>query len=114
MGTVQMPLDHPHEQEQTVTAHLRLYVARTTPNSVRAEENLAVAMSSLEGGLLMLPLEIIDVFLQPKRAITDGIVVTPTLIGHSKNKRIVLLGDLADVLQLRRVLQDLVGQAVTT
>jgi len=87
---------------------LRLYVARSTPNSVRAEHNLSVALEKMQGGSPT-ELEVIDVFLQPKRAITDGVVVTPTLIGLGLNKRIMLMGDLADEEHLRRVLQDLVG-----
>jgi circadian clock protein KaiB len=86
---------------------LRLYVARSTPNSVRAELNLSAALANLKSRRVSSSLEIIDVFAQPKRAITDGVIVTPTLIGSSFEKRVVLMGDLADRVRLEGVLQDL-------
>jgi hypothetical protein len=86
---------------------LRLYVARSTPNSIRAEANLAAMLQSLDNQPSQESLEIIDVFLQPRRAITDGIIVTPTLIGLNKTKRFVLMGDLADRAQLAAMLCDL-------
>jgi len=52
-------------------------------------------------------LEIIDVFVQPRRAITDGIIVTPTLIGSNKTKLFVPMGDLADRAQVEMMLNDL-------
>ena len=88
---------------------LRLYVARSTPNSVRAEHNLSVVLENLGHSLPRPALEIINVFSQPKRAVTDGVVVTPTLIGFGLNKRILLMGDLADQLHLERVLRDLLA-----
>lgn len=88
-------------------AKLRLYVARSTPNSVRAEHNLASALDRMPEREPSFTLEIIDVFAQPKRAITDGVVVTPTLIGSAFGRRVVLMGDLSDQAQLYRILQDL-------
>lgn len=90
-------------------ARLRLYVARSTPNSVRAEHNLAAALAPTCGQDSAPAVEVIDVFLQPKRALTDGVVVTPTLIGTYAGKRIVLMGDLSDQAHLQRVLHDLRG-----
>ena len=87
--------------------HLRLYIARSTPNSVRAEHNLSVVLDGLKTSLVPLDLEVIDTFSQPKRAITDGVIVTPTLIGYVANKRIMLIGDLADQIQVQGALQDL-------
>jgi len=84
--------------------HLRLYVARSTPNSVRAECNLAAVMASLKNHRVPLRLEIINVFLEPRRAATEGVIVTPTLIGWSVGKRVVLMGDLADRSLLEGVL----------
>ena len=86
---------------------LRLYIARSTPNSVRAEQNLRVALDGFERSLVPPDLEIVDVFSQPKRAIIDGVVVTPTLIGAASGTRIVLIGDLADRTQLRQMLEEL-------
>ncbi len=86
------------------TTHLRLYVARSTPNSVRAQHNLAIALETL--GDMLPPLEIIDVFSQPRRAVVDGVVTTPTLIGTGAGRRLIVMGDLADHDQLRRKLLD--------
>ena len=88
---------------------LRLYVARSTPNSIRAEHNLSMVLDELESSLPRPALEVVDVFSQPKRAITDGVVVTPTLIGLGPNKRVLLMGDLADRLHLTSVLRDLLA-----
>ena len=92
-------------------AKLRLYIARSTPNSARAERNLSVALGQIQGAAARYILEIIDVFTQPKRAIIDGVVVTPTLIGSTYDKRIVLMGDLSDEQQLKRILQDLTAES---
>ena len=92
-------------------ARLRLYIARSTPNSVRAEHNLSTVLNGFEDGLAPPELEIIDVFSQAKRAITDGVVVTPTLIGFAGDKRIVMIGDLADQIQVQRAILDLLGSA---
>lgn len=83
---------------------LRLYIARSTPNSVRAQHNLAIAIETLSDTLP--PLEIIDVFSQPRRAIVDGVVTTPTLIGTGPARRLIVMGDLADHDQLRRTLRE--------
>ena len=88
---------------------LRLYIARSTPNSVRAEFNLATVLQVIEGGAFSAFLEVIDVFSEPKRAITDGVVVTPTLICIASGRRAMLMGDLADLGLLQRTLQDVLN-----
>ncbi len=88
---------------------LRLYVARSTPNSVRAASNLSAALATLDIKIEPPALEEIDVFAQPKRAITDGVIVTPTLIGTHGLKRVVLMGDLADQKLLESTLQSLLN-----
>lgn len=90
--------------------YLRLYIAGSTPNSVRAERNLTVALASMQNHQVQPLLEIIDVFLQPRSAVTEGVIVTPTLIGLSGGKRVVLMGDLADREQLESVLVGLSRQ----
>lgn len=100
-------VDTPPVGEASV--RLRLYIARSTPNSVRAEHNLSVVLDSLKEKFAPVDLEIIDVFSQPKRAITDGVVVTPTLVGLAADRRIVLMGDLADQIQVQGALEDLLG-----
>ncbi len=92
-------------------AGLRLYVARGTPNSNRAEQNLGLALDRLGDADLKRLLELVDVFAEPKRAIRDGVIVTPTLIGFSSTRRLVLMGDLSDAAELGLLLQSLVPAA---
>jgi circadian clock protein KaiB len=56
----------------------RLYVAADTQNSVRATANLnAFCRDHL---LNRHEIEVVDVLREPKRAMTDGIFMTPTLV----------------------------------
>jgi circadian clock protein KaiB len=56
----------------------RLYVAGEAPNSTRAIANLAaICRAHLTGRH---EIEIIDVFREPKRALAEGIFMTPTLV----------------------------------
>jgi circadian clock protein KaiB len=56
----------------------RLYVAGDTPNSALALANLgALCRESLPD---QHEIEIVDVFREPKRALADGIFMTPTLV----------------------------------
>jgi hypothetical protein len=84
---------------------LRLYIARSTPNSVRAEQNLDAVLASLGADRARLVPEVIDVFANGKRAITDGVIVTPTFIVVRGDKRYTLVGDLSDISQLRALLE---------
>lgn len=86
---------------------LRLFIARSTPNSNRAQHNLNVALERLKERVDGIEIDIVDVFAQPKSALTAGVIVTPTLIGSSAAKRICLMGDMADVDHLHQVLMDL-------
>lgn len=67
----------------------RLYVAGDAPNSARAAANLAAICRA------HLPdrheIEVVDVFREPKRALADGIFMTPTLVrlAPSPARRIV-------------------------
>ena len=67
----------------------RLYVAGNTPNSTLAFANLTALCRA------HLPdrheIEVVDVFRQPQRALTDGILMTPTLVklAPSPGQRIV-------------------------
>ncbi len=83
---------------------LTLYIAGSTPNSVRAQHNLAVAMAEVGGAPATLSVEIIDVFVEPKRAMRDGVMVTPTLVRSENGERVVIVGDLGQGDQLRAVL----------
>ena len=67
----------------------RLYVAGGAPNSARAVANLNALCR------VHLPdrheIEVVDVFREPKRALADGILMTPTLVklGPLPARRIV-------------------------
>jgi circadian clock protein KaiB len=60
------------------TFKLRLYVAGDAQNSAQAVNNLsAICKTHLPG---LFEIEVVDVFREPKRALADGILMTPTLI----------------------------------
>jgi circadian clock protein KaiB len=83
---------------------LRLYVAGNAPNSVRALRNLkAICDEHLPEGDYYL--EIVDILEEPRRALRDGILVTPTLIKLTPPPASIV-GDLSDtqgVLQALRL-----------
>jgi circadian clock protein KaiB len=56
---------------------LRLYVVDSAPNSMQAIANVGAICEEFLGGRFTL--EIIDVLLQPVRALADGVLVTPLL-----------------------------------
>ena len=62
------------------TAHFkfRLYVAGDSPNSAKAILNLrALCLEVLDNRH---EIEVVDVLREPKRALEDGILLTPTLV----------------------------------
>jgi circadian clock protein KaiB len=61
-----------------VKFRFRLYVADHTQNSVRAVANLAAICREYLPGRH--EIEVVDIFKEPKRALADGILMTPTLI----------------------------------
>lgn len=81
---------------------LRLYVAGTAPNSLRAAENLRALCAIHFSGRCKL--EIVDVLKEPLRALNDDILVTPTLVKLSPRPTARVIGDLSDE---RRVLSAL-------
>ncbi len=88
-------------------ARLRLYVARATPNSLRAERHLRAALDRLDAAERP-DVEVIDVFLHSKRALVDGVIVTPTLIGITVHGRMTIIGDLTDGDKLQLLLLETV------
>ena len=61
-----------------VTFKFRLYVAGDAHNSAQAAANLtALCRAHLQGRY---EIEVVDVFREPKRALADGIFMTPTLV----------------------------------
>jgi hypothetical protein len=86
---------------------LRFFVARSTPNSIRAEQNLQAALAKAETLAAAVELEIIDVFSDPHQALANGVIVTPTLIAMGPRGRATMIGDLADSAELHRFLEAL-------
>ncbi len=73
---------------------LRLYVAGTTPGSIRAVEALrAICDEHLAGRY---DLEVIDVYQQPELARHEQIVAVPTLVKQLPAPLRKIIGDLAD------------------
>jgi hypothetical protein len=83
---------------------LRLYVASTTPNSERAKANLDAALrdSSASPGYRV---ELIDVLADAKRAVTDNVIVTPTLVAIGSKRQLIMVGDLSDSNKLQGLLK---------
>jgi circadian clock protein KaiB len=78
---------------QSIQFKFRLYVAGEALNSAQAIINLKVLCRD------RLPdrhhIEIVDVFLEPKRALEDGIFMTPTLIKLSPTPTRRIVGTLS-------------------
>lgn len=81
---------------------LRLYVAGSSPRSVRAVQNLKrVCEAELEGRY---NLEVVDIYKEPRRAVEDEVVAIPTLINHVRGFVHRLSGDLGEIALLREAL----------
>ncbi len=81
---------------------LRLYVAGSSPNSLRAVANLrqlcgAQAAAGHE-------VEIIDVLKEPGRALADGVFISPTLVKVGPLPKRSIVGNLSDERSLRHAL----------
>jgi circadian clock protein KaiB len=73
---------------------LRLYVAGRAPNSVKAITNLeSICREHLQEGYR---LEIVDVCEHPRRALDDGVLVTPSLTKLSPSPGANIIGNLSD------------------
>ena len=80
---------------------LRLYVAGRAPNSLRAISNLeAICGAHFTGHQL----EIVDMLKEPRRAMADRIIVTPTLLKVLPLPAGRVIGDLSDTAQVLLVL----------
>ena len=81
---------------------MRLYIAGSAPNSVRAIANLqAICREHLDG---IHKLEIIDVLEHPLRAMADGVLVTPSLAKVSPLPVANVVGNLDDTSEVLRAL----------
>jgi len=73
---------------------LRLYVAGAGPNSVRALANLDALSRAY--GRDCFEIEIVDVLVQPQRALRDHVLVTPTLVKLDPPPVVQIAGDLSE------------------
>jgi circadian clock protein KaiB len=81
---------------------LRLYVAGNAPNSVRAIANIKALCD--EHFAARHELEIVDLLKYPKRALADGVIVTPTLLKLSPLPAQRVIGNLNDTNQVLQTL----------
>ena len=78
----------------TTVVVMRLYIAGRAPNSVKAIANLeAICRQHLKDSY---KLEIVDVCEHPRRALDDGILVTPSLAKLSPTPSAHVIGNLSD------------------
>ncbi|MCU1339182.1 MAG: thiol-disulfide isomerase [Bryobacterales bacterium] len=78
---------------------LRLYVAGSSPRSLRAVQNVKrVCESELAGHY---NLEVVDIYKEPHRATEDQIVAIPTLIKQAPGLVRRMIGDLSQTAVLR-------------
>jgi circadian clock protein KaiB len=85
-------------QRKPAALVLRLYVAGTAPNSLRAVANAkAICEEYLTARY---QLEIVDLLKHPRRALADGIIVTPTLLRISPMPIQRVIGNLSDTNQV--------------
>lgn len=79
---------------------LRLYVAGSSPRSLRAVQNVKrMCDSELHGRYW---LEVVDVYKEPDRVREDQIVAIPTLIKRAPGVVRRMIGDLSETSLLRR------------
>ena len=89
--------DHPNG------AHVfRLYLAGGAPNSVRALANLyAICRKHFPESHRI---EVIDVLKEPMRALSEAILVTPTVVKVSPAPELQIIGNLSDEEEVLRAL----------
>jgi len=73
---------------------LRLYITGQSPNSARALANLQAICQELFG-CGQYELEVVDILLDPMRAVDDQIIVTPTLV-KLPLPSVQIVGDLSE------------------
>lgn len=73
---------------------LRLYIAGGTLASTRAGENLHALCEAQGAGRFTV--EVVDILREPLRAMSEGVLVTPTLVRLSPQPPVKIVGDLSD------------------
>jgi circadian clock protein KaiB len=97
MATVEPPNEARVATNDTALV-LRLYVAGHAPNSLRAIANARTICD--EHFASRHELEVVDLLQHPRRALADGIIVTPTLLKLSPLPVQRVIGDLSDTDQV--------------
>ena len=78
----------------TTVVVLRLYIVGGAPNSVQAIANLeAICQEYLKDGY---KLEVVDILEHPRRAMAEGVLVTPSLAKLSPLPAANVVGNLSD------------------
>ena len=91
--------DAPHPNGAYV---FRLYLAGGAPNSVRALANLyAICRKHFPQSHRI---EVIDVLKEPMRALSEAILVTPTVVKVSPAPELQIIGNLSDEEEVLRAL----------
>ncbi len=80
--------------KRPATLRFRLFIAGETQNSVRAIANLSALCQAYLTGRH--EIEVIDVFKEPKRALEDRILMTPTLLKLAPGQKQRIIGTLSD------------------
>ncbi len=92
----------PDAAATTTVVVMVLYITESGPNSVQAIANLeAICEAHLKDNFR---LEIVDVLEYPRRALADGVVVTPSLTKLSPLPAATVVGNLSDKGELLRAL----------
>jgi len=86
----------------TTVVLLRLYVTGRAPNSLQAIANLeAICKEHFQDGIR---LEVVDVLEHPRRAMSDGILVSPTLARVHPLPGVNVVGNLSDKVKVLNAL----------
>lgn len=72
---------------------MRLYVAGNAPNSMQARRNLALICEEQLAGRC--DLEVIYIYLEPARVLSDSIFMPPTLLKLAPPPRRIIVGALS-------------------
>lgn len=89
--------------EKQDMVRLRLYVSQGSPNSTTALRNLReICRLHLADHY---DLEVVDLFEQPSRALTDGVLMTPMLVLASLDPPVSIIGNLSDPGPVLRALE---------
>lgn len=81
---------------------LRLYVVSGAPNSIAAQANLTAILAGQAPGAHAV--EVVDCIAEPRRALADGVFVTPTLKKLSPSPVQTIVGSLSNARAVRDAL----------